>query len=144
MKMRSKLTLAIAAAACTAVPASLSLAQESGANTLALEEIVVSARKRDESLQDIPIAVDVYTEAKLEQLSIDNVDTLSRYTPSLTYDQGVLPQDTRPVIRGAAAQRGRPNVGILVDYVDVSSEALTVAGGGVTTNLRLLDLQRGV
>ena len=30
----------------------------------------------------------------------------------------------------------------MVDFVDVSSEALTVGGGGITTNLRLLDLER--
>ena len=54
----------------------------------------------------------------------------------------MLPSDTRPAIRGVTAQRGRPNVGILVDSVDASSEALTVAGGGVTANLRLLDLER--
>lgn len=137
-----KLTLAMAAAACTTLPASVAFAQDGAEHSIALDEVIVSARKRDESLQDIPIAVDVFSDVKLEQLSIDNVEGLAKYTPSLTYDQGVLPMDTRPVIRGAAAQRGRPNVGILVDYVDVSSEALTVAGGGVTANLRLLDLER--
>jgi len=143
MNTGRKLILALTAAASCTLPVSVGFAQDGSAESpLALEEITVTARKRSESLQDIPIAVDVFTEAKIEQLSIDNIDSLSRYTPSLTYDQGVLPMDTRPVIRGAAAQRGRPNVGILVDYVDVSSEALTVAGGGVTTNLRLMDLER--
>lgn len=109
---------------------------------MALEEIVVSARKRDESLQDVPIAVDVFTEAQVEQLQLIDVESLARYTPSLVYDEGVLPMDTRPVLRGANAIRGRPNTGILVDFVDVSSEALTVAGGGITSNLALLDLER--
>ncbi len=140
MKWRSKLSLAVAAAACGALPISVTNAQE-GAN-IALEEIVVSARKRDESLQEVPIAVDVFTEVQLEQLSIDSVEKLARYTPSLTYDEGVLPMDKRPVIRGVNALRGRPNAGILVDFVDVSSEALTVAGGGITSNLALLDLER--
>lgn len=142
MKNAIKLALAVTAAACTTLPISVSHAQDGADSTIALDEVIVSARKRDESLQDVPIAVDVFSEAALKQLSINNVDSLARYTPSLTYDQGVLPMDTRPVIRGASAQRGRPNVGILVDYVDVSSEALTVAGGGVTSNLRLLDLER--
>ena len=140
MKFRSKLSLAVAAAACWTLPATVTHAQ-SGAD-LALEEIVVSARKRDESLQEVPIAVDVFTEVQLKQLAIDNVESLARYTPSLTYDEGVLPMDTRPVIRGANALRGRPNTGILVDFVDVSSESLTVAGGGITSNLALLDLER--
>ncbi|MCH9695353.1 MAG: TonB-dependent receptor [Gammaproteobacteria bacterium] len=142
MKSEIKLVLAMAAAVCSALPTAASFAQNDSGNSLALEEIVVSARKRDESLQEVPIAVDVFTEARLQQLSIDTVSTLARYTPSLTYDQGVLPMDTRPVIRGANALRGRPNVGILVDFVDVSSEALTVAGGGITANLALLDVER--
>ncbi len=140
MKFRSKLSLAVAAAACWTLPATVTHAQD-GAG-IALEEIVVSARKRDESLQEVPIAVDVFTDIQLKQLSIDDVKSLARYTPSLTYDEGVLPMDTRPQIRGANALRGRPNTGILVDFVDVSSEALTVAGGGITSNLALLDLER--
>ena len=142
MKAKVQLALGWCAALSVTLIALPGYAQDDGADTLALEEIIVSARKRDESLQEVPIAVDVFTEVRIEQLSIDSVDSLARYTPSLTYDQGVLPMDTRPVIRGASAQRGRPNVGVLVDFVDVSSEALTVAGGGVTTNLRLLDLER--
>ena len=140
MKMKTKLSLAVAAAACTALPTSVTYAQDD--SIVPLEEITVSARKRSESLQEVPIAVDVVTEVQLQQLSIDNVEKLAKYTPSLTYDEGVLPMDTRPVIRGANALRGRPNAGILVDFVDVSSEALTVAGGGLTSNLELLDLER--
>jgi len=141
MKIRTKLALAVTAAACTTLPTSVTYAQDDGSD-LALDEIIVSARKRDESLQDIPIAVDVFTEAKLQQLYINDVETLARYSPALSFDQGILPMDTRPVIRGVGALRGRPNAAILIDYVDVSSEALTVAGGGVTANLRLLDLER--
>jgi len=132
----------VAAVACTTFPASVTFAQDGATGNLALEEIVVSARKRDESLQDVPIAVDVFTEAQLQQMAIRSVESLARYTPSLTYDQGILPMDTRPIIRGVSALRGRPNAAILVDYVDVTSEALTVAGGGVSSNLALLDLER--
>jgi iron complex outermembrane receptor protein len=142
MKSVTKLTLAMAAAACTTLPASVTFAQDGATNNLALEEIVVSARKRDESLQDVPIAVDVFTEVRLQQLAINSVESLARFTPSLTYDQGVLPMDTRPIIRGVSALRGRPNTAILVDFVDITSESLTVAGGGITANLALLDLER--
>ncbi len=141
MKMRSRLALAIAMASCTAVPTSNAVAQDE-ASAVPLEEITVSARKRSESLQEVPISVDVFSAARLDQLSIDSVENVARFTSGLTFDQGVLPSDTRPVIRGVSSLRGRPNVGVLVDFVDVSSEALTVAGGGITTNLRLLDLER--
>ena len=107
-----------------------------------LEEIIVTARKKAEALQDTPIAIDAVTAARIEQLAIQTTDDLAKYSASLTFDRGLLPTDTRPVIRSLAAQRGRPNAGIMVDFVDVSSEALTVAGGGITSNVRLLDLER--
>lgn len=135
-------SLAVAAAACTALPASVTHAEEGSADSHVLEEILVTARKRDESLQEVPIAISVLDAATIEQFGINDVESVARLTSGLTYDQGVLPIDTRPVIRGVTSLRGRPNVGILVDFVDVSSEALTVAGGGITTNLRLLDLER--
>ena len=141
MNVKPRLTLALAAAAFTAVPAQTSLAQ-AGASDLALEEIIVRARKRDESLQEVPIAVDVITADRIAQLQIENVEDVARFTSGLYFDQGILPTDQRPVIRGVQSLRGRPNVGILVDFVDVSSEALTVAGGGLTTNVRLLDLEQ--
>ena len=142
MKVSKKLTLALVTATTVAVsPGAASLAQE-GNSTLALEEIIVNARKRDETLQSVPVAVDVFSEARLEQLGVFNVQDIARFSSGLQFDQGVLPTDTRPVIRGAISFRGRPNAGVMVDFVDVSSEALTVGGGGITTNLRLLDLER--
>ncbi len=139
----SKLAFAWVAAAGAALPASSALAQDAtGVEPVELEEIIVTARKRSESLQQVPIDVDVFTVERLDQLAIDSVENLASYSSSLTFDEGVLPSDTRPAIRGVTAQRGRPNVGILIDSVDASSEALTVAGGGVTANLRLLDLER--
>ena len=141
MKYPVRLTMALAMAATMAAPPPVA-AQSESEGVAALEEITVTARRREESLQSVPIAVDVKTSAEIVQLSITDVESLARYVPSLTYDEGVLPMDTRPVIRGVTAQRGRPNVGILVDDVDVSSEALTVAGGGITSNVRLLDLER--
>ena len=118
----------------------LALSQDASAQ--ALEEILVTARKRSESVQDVPIAIDAIDADRIAQLDIASTADVARYTPALTFDVGALPNDTRPSIRGVNAARGRPNVGILVDFVDVSSEAMTVAGGGITANLRLLDLER--
>ena len=107
-----------------------------------LEEILVTARKKVENLQSVPIAIDAFSAAMLDEKAINTLEGIAKYSTSLTFDQGVLPNDTRPVIRGVNITRGRPNVGILVDGIDVSSETLTVAGGGAFTNLGLLDLER--
>ena len=93
MKMNPRLSLALTAAAFTALPISVGHAQDDSSAT-PLEEIIVAARKRDESLQEVPIAVDVISAVRLDQLSIDSVENVARYTSGLTYDQGVLPIDT--------------------------------------------------
>ena len=138
----SRLVSAHLAALC-ALGAGSTVAQESSEESAApLEEITVTARRRSESLQEVPIAIDTLDQERIRQFNIQTTEDAARYIPSLTFDVGVLPQDTRPSIRGVTAVRGRPNVGMLIDHIDVSSEALTVAGGGITANLRLLDLER--
>lgn len=132
------LAVAVATLASQHNPAALAQMQ----SAVALEEVLVTARKRSESVQDVPLAIDALDRERIAQLAIASTEDVARYTPALTFDVGALPNDTRPSIRGVNAARGRPNVGVLVDFVDVSSEAMTVAGGGITANLRLLDLER--
>lgn len=107
-----------------------------------IEEILVTARKREESLQEIPLSITAFDAAALERNRIQDIDDLAKYTPGLVFDGGFVPQDTRPQIRGLPATRGRPPVGILIDGIDVSSESMLTAGGGMLANLRLLDTER--
>ncbi len=107
-----------------------------------IEEILVTARKREESLQEIPLSITAFDAAALERNRIQTIDDLAKYTPGLVFDGDFVPQDTRPQIRGLPATRGRPPVGILIDGIDVSSESMLTAGGGMLANLRLLDAER--
>jgi outer membrane receptor protein involved in Fe transport len=107
-----------------------------------LEEVLVTARKKVENLQSVPISIDAFSEAMINEKAITSLEKVAKYSTSLSFDVGLLPSDTRPVIRGVNITRGRPNVGILIDGIDVSSETLTTAGGGAFTNLGLLDLER--
>jgi outer membrane receptor protein involved in Fe transport len=108
----------------------------------ALEEIIVSARKREENLQTVPIAVSVLTAGEIEKLNISNIAQVSKYNSSVIFDQGFAAQDTRITIRGLAPTRGRQNVAVLVDSIDISSQALQTNGGGLLLNPRLFDLDR--
>ncbi len=51
-----------------------------------LEEIVVTARKRAESLQDVPIAVSAFTGAALEAKGVTNIAQIASFTPGLEMD----------------------------------------------------------
>ncbi|WP_446831268.1 TonB-dependent receptor [Candidatus Foliamicus sp.] len=107
-----------------------------------LEEIVVTARKRTESVQDIPLSISVYDEQFIEAAGIRDFDDIARLTPGLVFDKGWIPQDTRPHIRGLPTDRGRPPVGILVDGIDISSESMLSSGGGMLMNLKVMDIER--
>ena len=51
-----------------------------------LEEIIVTARKREENLQTTPVAVSAFTDKELEVRQIDSTDRLTDITPNLTFD----------------------------------------------------------
>ena len=109
---------------------------------LALEEIVVTTRKRSENLQEIPLVVKAFTSQTLERKGLDSIEDIARLTAGVIVDQGTFPQDVRIVIRGLSPTRGRPNVALLLDGVDVTSEAVQSAGGSLLINSRLFDLER--
>ena len=118
------------------------ISQTTGAMPVVLEEVMVTARRREESLQDVPLSISAFTAADIQRAGIANFSDVAKLTPSLVFDQDFGANDTRPSIRGLPATRGRPPVGVLIDGIDVSSEAIATAGGGILLNLRLLDVER--
>src|SRR5262245_22343172 len=59
-------------------------AQEAAAG--ALEEVVVTAQKRAENLQDIPIAVTAFTAADIERQGFTNIAQMAEFTPNVIFD----------------------------------------------------------
>ncbi len=119
----------------------LAIAPQSG-YAQQIEEIVVSVRRKNESLQDVPIAVSVLSEETIKRYGINTTEDVVRYTAGLEFDEGLGAQDTRIVIRGLSPTRGRSNVAVLVDGVDFTGEAIGTAGGGILVSQQLLDLER--
>ena len=121
---------------------SLAVAQGAAASSLALEEVTVTARRREENLQEVPLTVTAFTADAVERQGIRNVQDIARLTPGLSFDKGFAPQDTRPNIRGLPTTRGRPPIGILLDGIDISSESIATAGGSNLMNMKLVDVER--
>ncbi|MEZ5565240.1 MAG: TonB-dependent receptor [Gammaproteobacteria bacterium] len=65
-----------------------------------VEEIVVTARKREENLQQVPLAVTAFTAENMEQRQIRSVDDIGRLTPGLSFSKAFGRTTERPVIRG--------------------------------------------
>ncbi|GAB3103947.1 TonB-dependent receptor [Aestuariicella hydrocarbonica] len=105
-----------------------------------LEEVVVTAQKRSESLQDAPVAITAYSAESLESLGIDNMEDLTTTAPSL--QSYAFPTSTNTVslfIRGLGNLDSQTlttdnPVGIYVDDVYIAR-----ANGA---QIDLLDLER--
>lgn len=72
----------LASAILVAIPSAF--AQEP-AGTGALEEIIVTAQKRAETLQDVPLSIQAFGTAKLEELRIQNFNDYMKFLPSVSY-----------------------------------------------------------
>ncbi len=131
---------AVAAAIATAISTSFF-----GAPALAqtVEEIIVTTRYEEESLQEVPIAVTAIGSAAIERQDLSDLFKVADLDPSVSFDTSYGPGDTRVAIRGLSNTRGRSNVAFLVDGVDVTTENQIAAGSGLLVNQRLLtDVER--
>ena len=86
--MNAKVSYAVAAilagASATAVGAAAAPAAESEANTGVLEEITVTAQRRNESIQDVPISMQAMTAETLQQLNVQTFDDYVKFLPNVT------------------------------------------------------------
>ena len=87
-------------------------------------EILVTARKREETLQSVPIAISAFTEATIEAAGVDSVEEIAQLTPGFTFTPLFGGGAATPVIRGQSTTIGEPNVGFFLDGVYQSSRAL--------------------
>jgi iron complex outermembrane recepter protein len=91
----------------------------------ALEEVVVTARKREESLQDTPIAISAFSAAALERQQITSTEDLDQVAPNLQFaSYGPLTGNNSAAqvyIRGIGQSDGSsgvdPGVGLYIDEV---------------------------
>lgn len=90
------------------------------------EEILVTARKYEENIQEIPISVSAFTAQNIEQLNLKSIDEIAKFTPGLSFTSafGRQPGSDRPAMRGiTTVVNGVANssaVGYFVDGVYLS------------------------
>jgi iron complex outermembrane recepter protein len=94
-----------------------------GGGASQLEDIVVTAQRRSESLQDVPIAVTAVTSAKLDALGIQSTEDLQQLTPGLTVPD--MSGYFEPHIRGVGTSSNGPGienpVAVYVDGVYIAN-----------------------
>jgi iron complex outermembrane receptor protein len=107
-------------------------AQEAGARgATQVEEVIVTAEKRAENLQQVPIAVQAYTASQLQNAGVEKLTDVMRLAPNLNMvDQNSLSQHI--VIRGVGTNEFFGNapssVGIYMDEVTLNSSYMSTLG----------------
>ncbi len=100
------------------------LAQAAPAGPM-IEEVVVTAQKRAENVQDVPIAISAFTGTALKERAVADVSSLSNLAPNVTFDGGTPFSGSTAIlaayIRGIGANDFAfnldPGVGIYLDGV---------------------------
>lgn len=120
----------------------LPAAERVWADSFALEEITVTARKREEGLQDTPVAITAFTGEMIENRFIDDLSQIEAFTPNLTFDSSANISGSNSAasvfIRGVGQSDFQlttdPGVGIFIDGAYVSR--------GVGGTMDLIDIER--
>ena len=104
------------------------------------DDIIVTAQKREENLQDVPISVQVLGTRKLDQLNITNFNQYTALLPSVAF-QSTQPGSTTVYMRGVASggdgnhSGSLPSVGVYLD-----EQPVTTIGG--TLDVHVYDIAR--
>lgn len=140
-----KTTLKALSIAVLAGSGALPLAVQAQGKVLQLEEIIVTARKREESVQEVPVAVTALSAAELQRSSLRDLRDVTAYVPNLLVDKVTALQGGAAIaIRGVSYQEIDksldPGIGVLLDDVYLGTNA-----GQILENFDLerLEVMRG-
>lgn len=126
---------ALKVAVLSALSATTQVQAQAESEALVLEEVLVTARKRQESLQDVSVAVSAVSNAALADAHIRNSTELTKLVPSLTLGLG---NGESFVIRGVGTQAFsagvEPSVSSMIDGV--------VLGRSSQSFMQLVDIAR--
>jgi iron complex outermembrane recepter protein len=105
-----------------------------------LDKVTVTAQKRTENLQEVPISIQVLGNQKLTEMNVSDFDDYAKLLPSLAYTQGEGGSST-PYFRGVVSggdgnhSASSPSVGVYLD-----EQPVTTIGGAL--DVHIYDIER--
>ena len=136
-------SLVSALASLGLVIAPIGIPSQAGAQTL--EEVVVTAQKREESLQDAPISLAVFGANDLENLGASKAGDVGEYVPNVSIRQQPSSQDNyglaiRGIASGETSTIVEPTVGVYIDGIYFGS---TVGAAFDVNDIERIEVLRG-
>ena len=132
--MRCAKIVLMSSVACLGYLATPALAQNAEEAGVSSGEIIVTARRQNEKLQDVPASITVFTEATLEQTGVKTASDFVKLTPGVSIVSGTAEAgDTQINIRGLnGARDAENNVALVVDGIlKTNSSALNQNQGAL-------------
>lgn len=146
--LRNGVSSGVALAVCAVLygPHSVHAQAAQADDSVALQEVVVTATRREESAQDIPISISVFGQQQMDVQGVKQVDDIARLSPSIQFNRGGgFGSDLGNAIsiRGMSSSAGPATTGIYIDDTPVQVGA-TIASGSFTDNAypMLFDIER--
>ncbi len=129
----------IDAAATTAATAAAT-SETTPAQSADMQEITVTAGRREESIARVPISITAVTQERMDTEAIKTVADLIRIAPGISYSSGGTNGNPSITIRGLAAAAGAATTGVYVD--DVPIQARVIAYSSSSPFPLIFDLDR--
>jgi len=109
----------------------------------ALEEVVVTAQRREERLQSVPISVTVFSQAAMDVQGTRTMDDIARLTPAVTFTHQSTNNNSENsdiAIRGISSQAGAATTGVYIDDTPIQTRHLSF--GSFNAYPALFDIER--
>jgi iron complex outermembrane recepter protein len=123
---KAAIRLAFAAAAACSLPVSgPAVAADAGTEASGIEQVVVTARRREENLQNVPVAITALTSEQLLEQNVRTLEDMTAYVPNIKVNAGRATTSTiNAYIRGVGQNDPlwgfEPGVGIYMDDVYIA------------------------
>jgi outer membrane receptor protein involved in Fe transport len=141
IKQHRRLMQASLLAASSTVAVAPAMAQEAGDESLVLEEVTVTASKRAQSLQDVPMSITALDTRTIHQLGITNFTDYVQQMPNVSFKSFGQPGGATIYMRGVAdggdanASGSTPSVGLYLD-----EQPVTAIGSNL--DIHIYDIER--
>lgn len=122
-----------------------SSSEESGASRSRLEEIIVTAQRREQSLKEVPIAISAFTSLSIERNMIDDITDYFNKSPNVSYLESGSRSKRSISIRGVSDIGGSANsIAVYVDEFGISNGPATINDDNINSSLnpQLQDIER--
>ena len=129
-KFRKRLLASSAALMVIGAPLTALAAAASSADGAMIDEVIVTAQRREENLQSVPISVSAYGAEQIAKKGLTDVSRLEGLVPGFTFGRSGV--DARPAIRGVRTESVDVNadttIGFFIDGIYQSRASQATLG----------------